>query len=417
MQFFRTQLECGATLIGQKLKDRPVVFGCSIPYGSAHDKPRLQGMAHFLEHMLFESETNLRKEIIEKQLDAYGGDMNAYTEYLRTVVYCCVPPREIINGVRFICELVRRPNFRPHDLGLERKIIRIETDMAEDDPLETGEDLINLAMYHPPFGALVRGKQKTIRNITSEDLLKVWKRAYNPSGFTFSFAGDVSGDIVKDAINSSLDRHELLSTPYVPLLPPTIVPQTQNIFQAKKGLKKTHLRLGYQSPHLTDPLYPAFCVLDVHLAGGPFSNLFQEIREKRGLAYRVTALEDSGARHGAYCLFIGTPPGKVKKVCQIVKREIEASVRISKERFEYARDRILGVLDSTAIQPEERMSDLLEWETDGPGAERLLQKKEYLQKATLEEVRTVARKLSEQEPAKVFISSPKFIHKYRAKYM
>lgn len=374
-------------------------------------------MAHFLEHMLFESETNNRRKIIEKELDFCGGDMNAYTEYLRTVVHCCVSPKEVGNGARFICELVRKPDFRPHYLGIERNIIRIETDMAEDDPLETGEDLINLAMYLPPFGALVRGKEETIQNITSEDLQRAWKRAYHPSGFTFSFAGDVSGDIVKKAINSSLDKHELLSTPYTPLSTPNIMPHTQILFQARKGMKKTYLCLGYQSPPLTDPLYPAFCVLDVHLAGGPFSSLFQEIREKRGLAYRVIALEDSGARRGAYCLFIGTHPGKVKKVHQIVKREIEASKHLSKKRFEYARNRLIGSIDSTTIQPEDRMSDLIEWETDGPGAERLLRKKEYIQKVTLEEVRTVAHKLFEQKPARVFISSPKFIQKYRAKYM
>lgn len=416
MKLYRAKLECGATLIGQTIKDQPIVLGCSIPYGAAYDGPRLQGAAHFLEHMLFKSKTNRRREEIEKEIDACGGDMNAYTECLKTVVHCCVPPKEVHKGARFICELVRRPHFRPSDLELERDVILIEKGMADDDPLETGEDFISLAMYEPPFGAPVRGTRKTIQKITSKHLQEIWQKAYHPSGFTFAFAGDTSGEVVRKEIEKGLENHELISIPYLPFSPPEIVPRFQTLFQARKGIKKTHLRLGYRGPPLTDPLYPAFCILDIHLAGGPFSALFREIREERGLAYRINTLEDSGTSHGSYHLFIGTNPRKVKKVCSLVKQTIGASTRLSRKRFGYARDRLLGIIDASKVDPEERMNELLDWEVEGPGAERYLRKKEDIQKVTLEDVRTVARKLYEQEPARVFISSPKFIKKYRAKY-
>ena len=338
----KTEQKNGVRIVTEKLEHfRSVSLGIWVGAGSRDEDDRLNGISHFIEHMIFKGTRNRSNLQIATGLDAIGGLSNAFTGKEDTCFHSRVLDKHFPILADILSDIFLNSVFDPEEIDRERQVILQEISMAEDSPEEHIHDLFNnLFWINHPLGMSILGSGKTITAINRDEMLDHMRRYYTPDRIIIAVAGNIDHNTVTNffaPLFESLEPGEKelqTNSPHI----------NSGISCFYKKLEQVHILLGGKAPQLASESRFAGAVLNTILGGNMSSRLFQAIREKRGLAYSVYSFLSSFTDTGLLGICVGTEPQKVNNVLEVINNEIEkiGNGEISEEELRAAKEYLTG---------------------------------------------------------------------------
>ncbi|MBN1777601.1 MAG: insulinase family protein [Clostridiales bacterium] len=334
-------LSNGLRVVGEQLNHlRSCSVGVWIKAGSMNEKAGENGLSHFIEHMVFKGTANRTARQIAEQMDAVGGQLNAFTGKDCTCYYAKVIDEYLPLAVDMLSDLSLHPRFTEDDLRRESGVIMDEIAMVEDSP----EDLVNEVLAEAQFtGSLKRpvlGTADLISKYTVGDIRGYWRRHYQPENIVIAIAGKYDWDAFLALVDQYFDQFPEANG----------VPETKpqaflggRLFR-DKDVEQVQLCIGYRGYALgTDELY-ALSMFSNALGGGMSSRLFQRIREELGLAYSVYSYPGSYPAIGTFTVYAGTSPGNAETVIREMQEQMKTALQqgFSDDEFESAKAQLKG---------------------------------------------------------------------------
>lgn len=339
----KTVLKNGLTILTEKIPAvRSIALGIMVGAGSGNETKEESGISHFIEHMAFKGTKKRSAYDIAHELDAVGGKMNAYTTKEYTVYYAIVIDQHLGVAIDILCDMFMNSLFDPKAIELEKGVILEEIKMYEDTPDELVHDLFAEKILHGhPIGKPTIGWNETVKAVNRESIQAYRQKWYSPQNTIISLAGDLPPRV------SEKIKHYLGSWQGKERVPPPTLPEiTGSINLKQKKTEQVHLCLGVKGvSQIDDERYP-YAILDNILGGSMSSRLFQEIREKRGLAYSIFSTSSPFRNFGVSYVYAGTSKENMKQVIDII---LEQFTKIKKEgikpdELERARENLKGTL-------------------------------------------------------------------------
>ncbi|WP_340557362.1 M16 family metallopeptidase [Streptomyces sp. GSL17-111] len=324
----RTVLPGGLRVVTETLPTvRSATFGIWARVGSRDETPALNGATHYLEHLLFKGTKRRSALEISAELDAVGGEMNAFTAKEYTCYYARVLDNDLPLAVDVVCDMLTGSLIRPEDLDAERGVILEEIAMTEDDPGDCVHDLFAQTLFgDTPLGRPVLGTVETVEGLTRDQVARFYRRHYDPTRLVVAAAGNLDHDAVVRQVHDAFERAGALTRADAAPLPARTgtrrVTTAGRLDVVRRRTEQAHLVLGMPGVARTDERRWALGVLNAALGGGMSSRLFQEVREKRGLAYAVYSHSSGYADCGLFGVYAGCRPGQVHDVLRICREEL-----------------------------------------------------------------------------------------------
>lgn len=344
----RTVLPGGLRVVTETLPTvRSATFGIWVGVGSRDETPVLNGATHYLEHLLFKGTERRSALEISAALDAVGGEMNAFTAKENTCYYARVLDTDLPLAIDVVCDMLTGSLIRPEDVEAERGVILEEMAMAEDDPGDVVHDLFAKAIYgDAPLGRPILGTQETVKGLTRDQIAGFFRRRYKPEHLVIAAAGNLDHKAVvrqvEQAFAGLLAKSE--AVPAEARRGLRAVRTAGRLEVLNRPTEQAHLVLGVPGLPRHDERRWALGVLNAALGGGMSSRLFQEVREKRGLAYSVYSYSSSYADSGLFGIYAGCQPKRVEEVLRICREELEKVIAegITEEELSRAIGQISG---------------------------------------------------------------------------
>jgi predicted Zn-dependent peptidase len=358
MHFSKTTLDSGVTVVTEHMGHvRSVSAGFWFDVGSRDEPSELAGTSHFLEHLLFKGTPTRSAKDIADAFDAVGGDVNAFTGKEYTCYYCRVIDDDLPMALDVLTDMVTESLIDPAELESERKVILEEIAMHEDAPDELVHDLFYRSMWDGhPLGRPVLGFNQTIAGVERDQVAGYWNERYSPSNLVVAAAGNVDHDHLVERVQAidfrDLGRKTLRSG--------DAPDPRMGVDVHRRPTEQAHIVLGMPGLHRNHEDRHALALLDTLLGGGMSSRLFQEIREKRGLAYSVYSYRSLFAETGTFAVYVGTTPQNANEVIEIVREQFAAIVTegVPEAELERAKGHLKGSLVLSSEDPGSRMTRL-----------------------------------------------------------
>ncbi|MFC1421434.1 M16 family metallopeptidase [Streptacidiphilus cavernicola] len=346
----RTVLPGGLRVVTETLPTvRSAAFGIWVGVGSRDETPVLNGATHYLEHLLFKGTERRSALDISSALDAVGGEMNAFTAKEYTCYYARVLDNDLPLAIDVVSDMLTGSLIRQEDIDTERDVVLEEIAMTEDDPGDVVHDLFAQVMYgSSPLGRPVLGTVDTINALTRDQVAGFYKRRYRPEHLVVAAAGNVDhAKVVRQVERAFAAAGALTRTDTAPAGPRAGVRALRTAGKVEildRPTEQAHLVLGLPGVARNDDRRWALGVLNSALGGGMSSRLFQEVREKRGLAYSVYSYSSSYADTGLFGIYAGCQPKRVEEVLSICREELQkvAEHGITEEELRRAVGQISG---------------------------------------------------------------------------
>jgi predicted Zn-dependent peptidase len=320
--FRKEHLLNGGSVVMESLKNmRSVVLGIWVRVGSRNEQPEKNGISHFLEHMFFKGTRKRSAKDIAFEIDSLGGDLNAFTSRESTTFYIKVLDEYLEKGVELLSDIFIYSTFPEEDIEKEKKIIKEEIKMIEDTPDDYIHDLFNQTIWgHSGLGQPVLGHRETVRSFTREDILSHIRKYYGTKDVVISCAGNFEHEHLLFMLDKNLGSLRRGSEPDRGALPDF----KGKVEVFKKDLSEAHICLGVKGLSQTSEERYSLFVLNTILGAGVSSRLFQEIREKRGLAYSIYSFTASYFDTGVWGVCAGVSRKKVREVLEIILKEMNS---------------------------------------------------------------------------------------------
>jgi len=341
---------------------RSVALGFWIRAGSRDETPAQAGLSHFLEHLLFKGTDRFSSLEIDETFDAMGAEVNAGTGKETTSVYARFLDRHLDRAFDVLSDMVLRPSYP--DIDSERQVVIEEIAMYEDEPSDKVHDVLSTAIFGDhPLGRPIIGRADVVGSVPVGDIAAYHDARYVPGSLVVAAAGSIDHDRLVALVGGALDGRaggEALAGPQP--APPSTVPQLR--FHVKET-EQYHLCLGAPGLARDDERRFALRVLDTILGGSTSSRLFQEVREKRGLAYAVYSYASQYADSGQVGLYVGTRPDNVAEAMDVIGAELRriCDEGVSDDELERARENVKGrttlAMESTPARMNRLGSSLL----------------------------------------------------------
>jgi len=316
----KTILGNGVRIITERLEHfRSVSLGLWVSVGSRDEEGRENGISHFIEHMNFKGTRTRNSFQIAKELDAIGGFSNAFTGKEYTCFHSKVLDKHFSTLADILSDIFLNSTFDPEEIDRERQVILQEISMADDTPDEHIHELFNRLFWTDhPLGMSVLGTGETVSALDKKAILDYIIRFYTPDRMIIAATGSIDHEEVVDFFRPLF---ESLNTGTV--IPSIDSPHIrQGISCLHKDLEQVHICMGGKAPHLLSDRRFAGAILNTILGGNMSSRLFQEIREKRGLAYSIYSFLSAYIDTGLLGVSMGTGPQEVNKALSIINYEI-----------------------------------------------------------------------------------------------
>jgi predicted Zn-dependent peptidase len=362
----RTELPSGLRILTEAVPAmRSVSFGVWVAVGSRDESQPLAGVSHFLEHLLFKGTQRRSALEISSSIESVGGETNAFTTKEYTCYYARVLDSDLPLAIDVVCDLVADSVLAEADVETERGVILEEIAMHDDEPGDEVHDLFAATLFGAhPLGRLVSGTAETISPMSRRQVLNFYHRHYTPPSIVVAAAGGLDHSAVVKQVREAFARSDRLGTggwverPQPSVRPPRGAPQRVNV--RAKDTEQAHLVLGSPAIARDDERRFTLGVLNNAVGGGMSSRLFQEIREKRGLAYSVYSYVTSYADAGLFAVYAGCAPGKVDEVLDLSRHELSrvADAGITDEEVERGKGMFKGSLVLGLEDTGSRMSRL-----------------------------------------------------------
>ena len=358
MRFERTVLDSGATVVTEHMSEvRSVSVGFWFDVGSRDEPNELAGMSHFLEHLLFKGTPTRSAKDIADAFDAVGGDVNAFTGKEYTCYYSRVLDEDLPMAFDVLSDMITSSTVAPNEFDSERKVILEEIAMHEDAPDELVHDLFYRYLWDGhPLGRPVLGFNETVGAVTRDQVVDYWRNRYGPQNLVVAAAGHVDHQALAERVDTlfedtEIEKHERTGKTPEPKL---------GVKVYKRPTEQAHIVVGTSSLPHNHPDRHALAVLDTVLGGGMSSRLFQEIREKRGLAYSVYSYRSMFVDTGTFAIYAGTTPQNADNVIEIIHAEIQKVLDegLSEAELKRAKGHVKGALVLSSEDPGSRMNRL-----------------------------------------------------------
>ncbi|MFF5226691.1 M16 family metallopeptidase [Dactylosporangium sp. NPDC000521] len=321
----RTVLPNGLRILTEAIPSmRSVSFGVWVGIGSRDETPALSGVSHFLEHLLFKGTKRRSALEISSQIEAVGGETNAFTAKEYTCYYARVLDADLPLAIDVVCDLVIDSVLTDADVETERGVILEEIAMHDDEPGDEVHDVFTEAIYgNHPLGRQISGSVASISALTRKQIDGFYRRRYLPSQMVVAAAGNLDHAKVVKAVRAAFSDLSVAADPAPRRSRTTRVPaRSGQIVVRSKDTEQAHLVLGCVGyPRQHDNRF-ALGALNNVLGGGMSSRLFQQIREQRGLAYSVYSFTSQYSDAGLFGVYAGCAPGKVEEVLAITRDEL-----------------------------------------------------------------------------------------------
>ncbi|MBM3789450.1 MAG: insulinase family protein [Acidobacteria bacterium] len=332
----KTELKNGLVLMSEAMTQlRSVSIGVWLRAGSRFESAERNGVAHFIEHLLFKGTEGRAAGDIARAIDAVGGQLDAFTDKEYICVYARVMDRHLAVAFGILADILLRPAFPPAEVRRERNVIFEEINTIEDSPHELIHDyyLANLWPGHP-LGRPVSGTKETVAAIRRRDLSDFFRRHYSGRNMVIA----VAGNLRHSQVQRLAERHfgELAAgEPAEPGPPPRL--QAGRVVRTKANLEQVHICLGAGCPSLLSRDRFSVHLLSTILGGGMSSRLFQNIREKRGLVYSIESVISLFSDAGTMAVSAAAVPAAAARVVDLVLKELRTLRRVLVSRCELSR--------------------------------------------------------------------------------
>jgi predicted Zn-dependent peptidase len=389
----RDVLPNGLRLLTERMPHvRSVSIGVWLARGSRHEPVEQSGIAHFVEHMLFKGTSTRSAEDIAQTIDSIGGQMDAFTAKEYASYYIKVLDEHLPLAVDILSDIVMRPAFSAEDMEREKKVVLEEIKMVEDTPDDLVHELFTERFWQDhPLGRPILGTKETVESLSAEGIRRYFTTAYSAPNLIVSAVGNVEHEQVRDIVARAFADLPLVADPLM-ATPPRVVPQ---VLIRNKELEQSHVCLGtsgYQQDH--EDRYSSY-VLNTVLGGSMSSRLFQNVREKRGLAYAVFSGLSAYRDAGSVTIYAGCANSAVGELVDVVIAELRRmkDEPVPESELRRAKDHLKGSLMLNLESTSSRMSHLARQEIYFERQFGLDETLEGVERVTTDDIRRVARDL------------------------
>lgn len=363
----RSVLPSGVRVLSEYVPgSQSATVGFWVAVGSRDEQPVTYGSTHFLEHLLFKGTPTRSALDIAVAFDSVGGEHNALTAKEHTCYYAKVRDRDLDTAVRVLADMFASSTIDETDFENERGVILEELAMADDDPGDVaGERFFEAVFGEHPLGRPIGGSPDSIAAVSRAAVWEHYRANYNPRDLVITAAGAVDHDrlvaVAVDALAAAGWQLDVEALPVARREPATeLIERGSPLALVNRPLEQVNLYLGSLGLAAADERRPQLTVLNSVLGGGMSSRLFQEVREKRGLAYSVFSFAASYSDAGVMGLYAGCSPQRATDVAELMLAEFRriASEGISDEELRRARGQLSGASALALEDSDTRMSRL-----------------------------------------------------------
>lgn len=386
---------------------RSVTFGIWARVGSRDETPALNGATHYLEHLLFKGTRRRSALDISSAIDAVGGEMNAFTTKEFTCYYARVLDSDLPLAIDVVCDMLTGSLIPAEEVDAERGVILEEIAMTEDDPGDGVHDLFARTLFGDgPLGRPVLGTEETVNGLGRDRIARFYRRHYRPDRLVVTAAGNAGHEAVVEQVRAAFERAGALggdpeAEPAPPRAGHRALRAAGRVEVQARRTEQAHAILGLPGVSRHDERRWALSVLSTALGGGMSSRLFQEVREKRGLAYSVYTHTSGYADCGLFGVYAGCRPDRLPDVLKICREQLEdvAAHGLDPEEIgravgQLAGSTVLGLEDTGALMHRLGKSEVC-WGAQLSVDEMLAR----IAAVTPEEIRDVAREVLGQRPS------------------
>ncbi len=354
----RDVLPSGLRILTEQMTQvRSISIGVWLTRGSRHESAERSGIAHFVEHMLFKGTATRSAEDIAQQIDSIGGQLDAFTAKEYASYYIKVLDEHLPLAIDILSDIVRNPAFMPDDIEREKKVVLEEIKMVEDTPDDLVHELFTQGFWeNHPLGRPILGTKETVESFNADLLRDYFRGVYTADNLIVSAVGNLEHDRVRELVAEKFGSLVGAGAPAADHAP-AVVP---NVLIRNKELEQSHVCLGVGSyPQDHDDRYSSY-VLNTLLGGSMSSRLFQNVREKRGLAYAVFSGLSAYRDAGAFTIYAGCANDAVDEVVDLCVEELRGvkHAEVSASELQRSKDHLKGSLMLSLENTASRMSHL-----------------------------------------------------------
>ena len=316
-EFYRKILDNGMTILFEKRKVPVISVALAVKCGALNEEESEKGISHFIEHMLYKGTKKRTAKKIAEEIESRGGDLNGFTDELITAYWCKMPSKHLKVALEVLTDMIKNSVFDKKELEKERKVIFEEIKMRKDNPRIYVMDKIHSFLYEKPFGINVIGTYESMNSIKRDKLLKRFKEVYSPNNLILAIVGDADfSEIVEFAEKNFEKRRGKVKKIKV-------ISRNEIQSEKRKGIDQANLIFAHHVPLSSDKKSYSAIILNTLMAGGMSSRLFNEIREKRNLAYAVKGDSEITKDFAYNIIYIGTTKDKIEEIKKIILQEFE----------------------------------------------------------------------------------------------
>ncbi|NUO78749.1 insulinase family protein [candidate division KSB1 bacterium] len=405
-QHLKTVLPNGVRVVTERIPHvRSISLGLWIEVGTRDELPEENGISHFIEHIMFKGTRRRNSKEIAESLEAVGGHLNAFTGKEVTCYYAHLLDEHLPIAIDVLTDLLTDSLFDIGEMNKERGVIIEEINAVDDTP----EELIHELFFNDLFpehalGTSTLGTRETVSSFSREQLLSFTRRHYTRNRIVVSAAGNIEHETLLNLLNGRLDS--LSSNGPRKMITPSSV---RNLGTVKEDVgAQTHICLGTRALRFEDTRKFNFLVMNTLLGGGMSSRLFQNIREKHGLAYSIYSFHDFMYDTGIFGTYIGTDPERETQAVGLLKEELARlrDEKVPATEIERTKNQLKGSLMLGLESTSSRMNRLANMEMYLGRYYSLDEVVEGIEHVTSEGVQMLAQDLFEMEKLTLTVIRP-----------
>jgi predicted Zn-dependent peptidase len=385
--FKKKVLKNGMTVIFEK-RDLPIVsVAFAVRNGGVNESESEKGISHFIEHMLYKGTPSRDSKKIAEEIEKNGGSLNGFTDEEITAYWCKMPSKHLNVALEVLGDMIKNPLFDEKELEKERQVIFEEIKMRRDSPRIYIFDKIQSFLYENPLGLKLIGTEKTMNDINREVMVKKFKEIYTPNNLILCVIGDADFDEVVKYGENLFDEVEGEVPSYEVKLKNGID------VKEREGIDQANLVFAYHVPVADDDKNYCAQVLSTLTAGGMSSRLFDEIREKRNLAYAVKGDANINKAFAYNLIYVGTTKENVEKVKELILEEFEKVAKdLDEAELNSVKEQMVGNYHISMEDSQTQMVNLLLSEIENK-AESFYEFEEKVRNVKLSDVKEMASKV------------------------
>ena len=343
MQYNIHTLSNGLRIIHEPSSSKVAYCGFAVDAGTRDEAENVQGMAHFVEHLIFKGTRKRKAWHILNRMENVGGDLNAYTNKEETVIYSAFLTEHFGRALELLADIVFHSTFPQNEIEKETEVIIDEIQSYEDTPSELiFDDFEDMIFRNHPLGRNILGRPDLLKKFRSEDAMAFTSRFYQPSNMVFFVLGDFNFQKIVRQVEKLLVDLPLVTVENQRTIPPLYVPEQLVVH---KETHQAHVMIGSRGYNAYDDKRTALYLLN-NILGGPGMNsrLNVSLRERRGLVYTVESNLTSYTDTGAFCIYFGTDPEDVDTCLKLTYKELKRmrDVKMTSSQLMAAKKQLIG---------------------------------------------------------------------------